>query len=66
MTLKIFNDISFIDDDDLILAEKNFTKAEEIEEELKTYEGFWAELYNSNDLILADNFNNTFLMNYPA
>lgn len=62
MTIKIFDDIDFVDDDDLIITEKNFEKAEEIEEELNTYKGCWAELYNSNDLILAGNFDSTFLI----
>ena len=38
MTIKIFDDIDFVDDDDLIITEKNFEKAEEIEEELNTCE----------------------------
>lgn len=62
MTIKIFDDIDFVDDDDLIITEKNFEKAEEIEKELNTYKGYWAELYNSNNLILAGNLDGTFLI----
>lgn len=62
MVLKIFNAADFVDDDDLTITEKVFNKAEEIVEELNTYKGCWAELYNSNDLILAGNLDGTFLI----
>ena len=62
MLLKIYDTFGFVDDDDMLISIKKFDRAKEIEEELKKNEGRWAELYNSNDLILAGNFDNTFLI----
>lgn len=62
MVLKIFNAADFVDDDDLTITEKVFNKAEEIEEELNTYKGCWAELYNKNNLVFVGNFDETFLI----